>query len=310
MRFTRPADVRQLERLAARGGRLDIVLDTDTYNEIDDQFALAYALLSPERLNVQAVYAAPFFNDRSNAPGDGMERSYDEILRVLARLGVNSSGLVHKGSDRYLGSLDTPCRSAAALDLIDRAMAAAEPLYVVAIGAITNVASAILLEPRIVDKIVVVWLGGNAASWPDNLEFNLKQDVASASLIFDCGVPVLQVPCMPVASHLTASPQEVDHYLNGKSPIGTYLADIFRQYCRQHGCIAKEIWDIAAIAALINSDWAPMDVIHSPILSERLTWGHDPGRHFIKSVRVLNRNAIFADLYHKISSARGREENL
>ena len=55
-----------------------MVLDTDTYNEIDDQFALVYALLCPEKLNVEAVYAALFTNDRSTGPGDGMEKSYEE----------------------------------------------------------------------------------------------------------------------------------------------------------------------------------------------------------------------------------------
>ena len=45
---------------------LAMVLDTDTYNEIDDQFALVYALLSPE-LRVEAVYAAPFLNNRSKS---------------------------------------------------------------------------------------------------------------------------------------------------------------------------------------------------------------------------------------------------
>ena len=50
-----------------------MVLDTDTYNEIDDQFALVYALISPE-LDVKAVYAAPFTNSRSSGPGDGMKK--------------------------------------------------------------------------------------------------------------------------------------------------------------------------------------------------------------------------------------------
>ena len=72
-----------------------MVLDTDTYNEIDDQFALVYALLSPERLNVEAIYAAPFHNKRSQGPEDGMHRSYDEICAccsvwvVGGRLGVS-----------------------------------------------------------------------------------------------------------------------------------------------------------------------------------------------------------------------------
>lgn len=47
-------------------GKINMVLDTDTYNEVDDQFALMYALRSPERLNVEAIYAAPFYNNRSN----------------------------------------------------------------------------------------------------------------------------------------------------------------------------------------------------------------------------------------------------
>ncbi|GAB1453609.1 hypothetical protein MASR2M47_36650 [Draconibacterium sp.] len=52
-----------------------MVLDTDTYNEVDDQFALAYALLSPDKIDLQAIYAAPFHNDRSENAGDGMEKA-------------------------------------------------------------------------------------------------------------------------------------------------------------------------------------------------------------------------------------------
>ena len=58
----------RMERLEIRSGRVDMVLDTDTYNEVDDQFALCYSLLSPERVNLQAVYAAPFHNNRSSGP--------------------------------------------------------------------------------------------------------------------------------------------------------------------------------------------------------------------------------------------------
>ena len=54
-----------------------MVLDTDTYNEIDDQFAVVHALLSPEHLNVEALYAAPFHNNRS----DERRRRYGEELR-------------------------------------------------------------------------------------------------------------------------------------------------------------------------------------------------------------------------------------
>ena len=117
---------------------LDMVLDTDTYNEVDDQFALCYSLCSPERLNVQAVYAAPFFNDRSNGPEQGMERSYSEIVRLLDKLHREPDGFALKGSRGYLVDIDTPQDSPAARDLVERGMARPDddPLYVVAIGAI------------------------------------------------------------------------------------------------------------------------------------------------------------------------------
>ena len=98
------SDTTRLKMLAPRGGRLRCVLDTDTYNEIDDQFALVQMILSPERLELQAIYAAPFFNDRSSGPGDGMELSYQEILRLLERLDVKPEGLVHRGVTEYVGA--------------------------------------------------------------------------------------------------------------------------------------------------------------------------------------------------------------
>lgn len=302
MEFTKQSNQLLLNRLEIPEGKLNIVLDTDTYNEIDDQFALVYALSSTNRLNVEAVYAAPFSNVRAAAPGEGMEKSYEEILRVLSRMGVSPEGLVFKGSDRYLGSLETPCRSAAALDLVERAMAARKPLYVVAIGAITNIASAILLEPRIIEKIVVVWLGGHALYWPHTVEFNLKQDIQAARLVFDCGVPVIQIPCMAVASHLITSVPELELYLEGKNDIGAYLTEIFRDYQQQYNRLTKEIWDISAVAALINPEWVPMEIVHSPVLTDQFTWSVDTRRHFIKTARNLNRDAIFQDMFTKICS--------
>src|SRR5512142_601964 len=89
-------------RLSYPTGNVRMVLDTDTYNEIDDQFALVYSLLSPGRLHVEAIYAAPFTNDRSTGPGDGMEKSYEEILRLLERLDRGHEGFVYRGSTGYL----------------------------------------------------------------------------------------------------------------------------------------------------------------------------------------------------------------
>src|SRR5262249_21404664 len=176
--FASLSAARRLELLEPPAGRVRMVLDTDTYNEIDDQFALVYALLSPERIDCQAIYAAPFHNKRSSGPEDGMLRSYAEIGRVLERLGRTADGFVHKGSTTGLPAPGQPVPSAALEDLIARAQAGGDgPLYVVAIGAITNIASALLAAPEIAERIVVVWLGGQPLGWHHTREFNLSQDL-------------------------------------------------------------------------------------------------------------------------------------
>ena len=282
--------------------KIDMVLDTDTYNEVDDQFALAYALRSDERLNVKAVYAAPFFNARASSPGDGMEKSYDEILKVLEVMKYKApNGFVKKGSKRYLRSVSTPCENDATYDLIDKAMAAEDSLYVVAIGALTNIASAILIEPQILKKIIVVWLGGHALHWPDTAEFNLKQDVPAANVIFDSRVPLVLLPCRGVTSHLSTTVPELEKYIGDASPIGAYLTQIVRESAGEAPARSKVIWDIATIAYLINASWIQTRVVSSPRVSSQMTWDFDETRHSIKYAYGVDRDAIFADMFEKIA---------
>ena len=294
-----------LDRLKYPTGKINMVLDTDAYNEIDDQFALVLALRSPDRFNIEAVYAAPFQNQRSNGPSDGMEKSYEEICRVMDIMGIDHEGSVFKGSKNFMNNIKIPCESEAAYDLIRRAKEATETLYVVAIGAITNIASAISIEPCIIEKIVVVWLGGNAVYWPHNDEFNLRQDILAAQLIFNCGVPLVHIPCLGAASHLTTTLPELEKHIDGKSAIGSYLTKIFRNYSADHFAYAKEIWDIAALAYLIDRDFVQSSIIHSPVINDQMTWSFDSRRHFIRSAYYINRNEVFKDLFIKILDEKG-----
>jgi len=301
----------RLRLLAPPSGEVSMVLDTDTYNEIDDQFAVVYSLLSAQ-VRVEAIYAAPFFNNRSNSPGDGMYKSYEEILRLLEQLYTNRSEpilvqeAVFHGSDRYLGSKDTPVSSPATADLIARAMQdRGRPLYVVAIGAITNVASAILMRPEIIQRIVVVWLGGHPPYWHHTREFNLQQDVAAAQVVFDSGVPVVQIPCKNVAEHLRTTLPEMQAFVRGRGAIGNYLYHIFETYYPDHYARSKVLWDISAIAYLKNPEWVPTELRPSPVLQEDVTWGSpDPSRHLIRVAVDLDRDQIFGDFFQLVH-ARG-----
>ena len=308
MTFPRLSSSEIEQRLQPPAGPVRVVLDTDTFNEIDDQFALAYALLSPERLRVEAVYAAPFTNDRSTGPADGMEKSYDEIVRLLDRLGVSHREFALRGSTAYLG--ETPERSPAALDLVERGMASpdSDPLYVVAIGAITNVASALLIEPRLVQRIVVVWLGGNPHAAPHTVEFNLMQDVPAARVIFDSGVPFVHVPCRGVASHMLTTKAELGETIAGLNPVADFLYERFCSYSTDHFAWGKEIWDVAAVAWGVNAEWLPSRIVPSPRLvgewrpgiGGSLYFEPAPDRHPIREIWFAHRNPIFRDLFTKL----------
>lgn len=305
MEWQKLTDAKQLERLELPKNRVDMVLDTDTYNEVDDQFALCYSLLSPEKVNLQAVYAAPFHNNRSTGPEDGMEKSYDEIVRLLGTVGVKADNFVFKGSRSYLPDSNTPVDSPAARDLIARAMARPDddPLYVVAIGCITNIASALLMEPQLVKKIVLVWLAGHEFSWPHTKEFNMMQDIPASQIILDSGVPLILVPCMGVASHLTASTWELDACIRGKNALCDALCDLFAEYSDNHYGWAKEIWDVAAVSCLLKPEMISSEITHSPILSTDHRYSFDNNRHFIRVVRSLYRTGIFRDMFNHLSDA-------
>ncbi len=292
---------RRLGLLDPPQGHVAAVLDTDTYNEIDDQFALVYALLSP-RIALEAVYAAPFFNARSEGPADGMAKSYDEILRVMTHLGFDPTGMVYRGSTSYLPDASTPCESDAARDLVARARAPREgPLYVMAIGAITNVASALLMAPDITDRIVVVWLGGQPEYWDTAREFNLAQDVPAAQVIFDCGVPLVHIPCSNVAEMLRTTLPEMATYVKGRGAIGDYLYGIFEDFAPDHFGRSKVIWDISAPAWLISGSWVSTVLMPSPVLTDDVTWGPvDDSRHVVRIGRHIDRDAVFTDLFVKL----------
>lgn len=301
----------RLRMLAPRTSRRRTVLDTDAYNEVDDQFAIVQMMLSPEQLDVEAIYAAPFHNKRSDGPGHGMELSYHEVLRILGRLGMQADGLVHRGVTEYVGFGKQPRPAAAVDDLIARARAGSsgDPLYVVAIGAISNIASALLKSPDIAERIVIVWMGGNAPEWPKSFnqrgDFNFKQDVGAAQVVFDSGVPLVLVPAMGVTSHLHSTVPEIERHVEPHGEIGAFLAQRFKEYSDDHVGWSKKIWDMAPVGWMLNADWAPSVLIPTPIIADDMGWIRESGRHTMRYVAYVDRDPILRDFYAKLSAFAG-----
>ena len=297
------------QRLTPPSSKVQAVIDTDTYNEIDDQFALAYALLSPLHMEIEAVYAAPFKNERSSSAGEGMQKSYEEILRILGRLKHTPENFAFQGSNQFMAGAAKPVDSPAARDLIAKAMQPrAVPLYVLTIGACTNVASALLMEPAIRDRIVVVWLAGQPLSFPTAREFNLQQDLHSSRVLFDSGVALVVIPTRNVSEHLRTTVPEVVHHLKGRSAIADYLAGEYVAYTKWKSPgdgfpLSRVVWDISAVAWIIQPKWIPTEVVPSPTLTDQYTWATPPGRHPVRFATNANRDQVFNDLFSKLQAA-------
>jgi inosine-uridine nucleoside N-ribohydrolase len=299
-----------LQRLEKPAGPVDVVIDTDTYNEIDDQFALAFLIRSGEKLNLKGIHAAPFFNKKSSSPADGMEKSYREIMNILSLMKrTDLKALVRRGAEGYLPSETEPVHSAAAHALADLALgySAEKPLYVAAIGAITNVASALLLRPEITDRLVIVWLGGHAREWPHTREFNMMQDVAAARVVFNSGAAVVQLPCMGVVSSFASSGPELEYWLKGKNELCDYLLDYTAKSAVQDGGLpnwTRSIWDVTAVGWLLEGDFMLDRLEHIPIPQYDHHYSFDPTRHFYRYVYHINRDKLFRALFEALAGHR------
>jgi inosine-uridine nucleoside N-ribohydrolase len=338
-----------------------LIIDTDAHNEIDDQFALAWALLSRDVLEIEGTLAAPYsfahhrepllhaFDQARRdegepgpevevigsyhrwarslmaagtdpydvpfvGPDEGMELSYREVVHVYRLLGADPRQVVFRGARGYLAAPDRPVRSEATDFLIERAMAADErPLYVAAIGAPTNIASAILLEPRITEHIVVLWTSGYPSWSPlsNRPSLNLIQDVAASRLLFDCGVPLVYLPGFYIGAQLAISLPEMERWVRGRGQIGDYLYHLYTHnpIHFQRGITDQSdrtwvIWDLICFAWLIDADWVPSRLVSAPSLDAELHWQQTVDRHPIREAIGVDRDAIFRDFYRKLESAR------
>ena len=305
---------------------VDVVLDTDTYNEIDDAYALAYLLRSPEHVRLKAIYAAPFLlRGRSVSPMDGMEKSYLEAKKLLELYDMSypdqrPAPPLYHGCGDFLPDERTAVDSEAVEDLIARASqySAENPLYVIGIAALTDIASAILKAPEIVEKIVVIWLGGAAHHFHSAREFNLNEDVAAARVVFRSGVAMVHIPCFGVADTCLTTKPELCHWLQGKNPLCDYLVQSTVELAEgmgARGAWSRVLWDAAAAGWLMDGNHsAPVifpdgtgDVYSDKLVPRPLptfegTYVFSPELPLYRYVYHIKRDLLVTDLFQKLSS--------
>ena len=201
-----------------------MIIDTDAKNEADDQYAVVHALLSPS-LDVRGVIPAHFGTWRSDQSMTDSRAEVDLLLELMGRPGQVP---VADGAAAAIPDEHTPADSPGARLIIaeSRLATVEDRLYVAFLGPLTDMASAILLDPSLVDRpITVIWIGGeghDALGLPRKTEFNLSNDIAAANVVFDSGVTLWQVP-RPVYSLVSVSYTELEEKIGGTSELADYL---------------------------------------------------------------------------------------
>ncbi len=321
-------------------GPLRVVIDTDAANEIDDQFALAWALSAPNRLNIEAICAAPFGHGdymaslsaalelRDGGPtsmwedlagaltgeqittmtlehpaAEGMGRSFVEIERVVAAARRPAPPRVLTGATRFMAGPADSVDSDAAQAIVELAHSSDEPLYVAVLGAPTNVAAALLADPSIADRVVVVFVAGYpSGSGRDDDSFNLVQDRAASNVVFERATAMVYIPGYQVAEVLSVSLPEIEAHVRDTGELGRLLHALYLDNPLAtdadrpgHSWV---MWDLAPIAWMIDPSWVRTAVVPRACVGVDHRWRPLEG-HMTEAFRI-DRRAVYTDFFTRL----------
>lgn len=289
--------------------RIRMIVHTDCKNEADDQFAVAHHLMTP-KFDVRGIIAGHFDVGQKRFPKkQTASASYDEVMKVLKLMHLEMEYPVFLGAQCGLADEQTPIDSDGARFIIEEAMREDDrPLYIALQGAITDLASAILMKPEICQRMTAIWIGGGA--YPEGgFEFNLMQDIHGANVVFKSEMPVWQVP-MNVYKQMGVSLAELQLKVMPCGEIGHYL---FTQMVEFNMKLADdphwphgEIWglgDQATIAPLMEEQEKTdsYDLVEAPEFDlETMKYIHGKGHRKIRVYHTLNARLTLEDFFCKL----------
>ena len=208
-----------------------VIVDNDFAGDPDDLYQLVHHLLSPS-VRIAGVVASHL---RENDPITSSTTTATDaetiVLDLFARMGLTSTELVWRGSEVALPTPETPIDSPAARGIIAEALKDDDtPLYYAAGGGLTDLASAILMEPEVAKRVTLVWVGGpeyvGLADPPAGhmpIEYNLMIDINSGQVCFDAAdLRIWQVPRNTYRQVIVAE-SELRIRIGGTGPLGRYM---------------------------------------------------------------------------------------
>lgn len=284
--------------------RLRVIVDTDAACEADDPFAIAQALLS-RKFEVKGICATHF-----GSPGS-VQRSHEEVMTVLKAMDMSVP--VFMGEDGPLSHTRALDPSPAARFIVEEArLEDAKPLFVLCLGAITNVARAFELAPAIAGRMTVIWIGGHGyeVKEPNHREFNAGNDVPAANVVFSSGGNVWQVP-NNVYGTMHLSLAEIERRIAPCGAIGKHLFDqmIAYNHSPYAGWTAGESWSLGdnpAVGLALEPNCGQHIMREAPLLNEDTSYRFEPGRPLIRVYTSINSRFILEDLMCKLELCYGK----
>jgi purine nucleosidase len=283
--------------------RRRVIIDTDAKNEADDQYAIVHALLSPT-LDVRGLIAAHFGSSRSDR---SMEESRAEIDLLLQLMGREGSVVVANGAPTGITDEHSPHDSEGPqLILAESRLATPDDrLYIAFLGPLTDMASAILLDPEIVHRdVVVIWIGGvgygGLETYP-GIEFNLRNDIAAANVVFGSGMTIWQVPSN-VYSQVSVSYSELEEKIGGTSKLADYLISQLVDWNATYHpepIESRSLGDSPAVSLMLFPRGGQFRTVPAPRFGQE---GHYlPGSgHPIRLVEAVDVRFLLEDMFAKL----------
>ena len=290
--------------------KLRMIIHTDCKNEADDQYAVAHHLMTP-RFIVKGIIGG-HFNMFPREYGDGgtAKASVDEVNLVLDLMDLQEKYPVFEGAPRALPDEKTPIASPGVDFIINEAMKDDEkPLYISMMGAVTDLASAILLKPEICEKMTAIWIGG--AQYPEGgREFNCWQDIAAANVLMKSKMPLWQIPSN-VYKQMSVSLAELQVRVMPYGKIGRYLFEQMVEFNLKAAEIIEhwphgEMWglgDSPTVSVLMEESEKTdiYDEIHAPNINyDNMKYEHNKTNRTIRVYKDVNPRLTMEDFYAKL----------
>jgi purine nucleosidase len=235
--------------------RARVIIDNDFSGDPDDLFQTAHHLLCPS-VEIPLIIGShlsvgdPW--DPSTTQASNAAAKANELLGVM---GLTGKVPVLTGSELAIVDVKTPQRTEAAEAIIAEAMRGDKrPLYYAAGAGLTDLASAWLMEPRIAERLTLVWIGG--LEYPDlalpppgskGPEYNLRIDIKAGQVVFNHStIPIWQVP-RNVYRQMLLTHAEMQMQIRPLGPLGAYLTDSIERVMRWTGDVGFDIGDTYAL---------------------------------------------------------------